>query len=217
MSDEIPFFTQFFSPQRLTLLRKIGQFPWIDRFYLAFGAALCLRLGHREADFDLDLVTPSDQLGQALQWRIEKDLGAQYPLAVLKREDWTLLLDVGGVEVEFCAHGWPLLEEPDYFAGVKVAHLWDLALMKLGIALCRASPWDFYDLYYIGQKIPLETVVNTWSGIDHWPEYGAPYRRTPTQVWQRLQEGAASADFTIIPRLSDALAREIRQHFNRVS
>ena len=56
-----PIYWQAITPAMREVLRFIGQCPFAERFYLAGGTALALRLGHRRS-IDLDFF--SDQVKQ---------------------------------------------------------------------------------------------------------------------------------------------------------
>jgi hypothetical protein len=68
------------------------------------------------------------------------------------------------IRIGFHGYGYemaaPLVETPD----ARLASVEDIALMKLDALLARAARKDFYDLYFICQKIPLRTMLDLATG-----------------------------------------------------
>lgn len=139
--------------QMRNLLRFIGQQPFADRFYLAGGTALALRLGHRRS-VDLDFFSATDEVTRETRQEI---LGALISLApqTLEDVDGNLLLLVIDLHVGFFSYSYPLLQPTDSVEGVAVASVVDVGLMKLDALISRGSRKDFYDLYVIAQQIPI--------------------------------------------------------------
>jgi hypothetical protein len=74
-----------------------------------------------------------------------------------------LLLEIEGYHVGFFGYGYALLEPPDEIAGVRVASLTDVGLMKLDAIADRGARKDFYDAYFISQQIPLDRLLDQSS------------------------------------------------------
>lgn len=81
------------------LLQFIGLQPFAQRFYLAGGTALAIRLGHRRS-YDLDLFSETDEVLTDTRQEILTALAARHPQTL---EDTTgnLLLLVSGLHVGF--------------------------------------------------------------------------------------------------------------------
>jgi hypothetical protein len=141
------------SPTLRDLLRIIGPQPFAQRFYLAGGTALALRLGHRRS-VDLDFFSATDEVLYGVRREILNALASYAPQAI-EDVDGNLLLIMSGVRVGFFSYGYPLLEPPDDVEGVAVASLVDVGLMKLDALISRGSRKDFYDLYWVAQQAPL--------------------------------------------------------------
>jgi len=139
------------------LMRFIGQSPFAERFYLAGGTALALRLGHRRS-IDLDFFSATDEVLRKTRHEI---LGALAPLApqALEDVDGNLLLQVLELNVGFFGYGYPLLEPTDSVEGVAVAAIVDVGMMKLDALISRGSRKDFYDLYFVAQYIPIPDLL----------------------------------------------------------
>jgi predicted nucleotidyltransferase component of viral defense system len=139
------------------LLRFIGQQPFANRFYLAGGTALALRLGHR-LSVDLDFFSASDEVTRSTRQEILAALSPHTPQA-LEDVDGNLLLEVSGLHIGFFGYGYDLLEATDHVEQVAVASVVDIGLMKLDALISRGSRKDFYDLYFITQQISIPALL----------------------------------------------------------
>ncbi len=74
-----------------------------------------------------------------------------------------LLLEIEGYRVGFFGYGYALLETPDEVAGVRVASLTDVGLMKLDAIADRGARKDFYDAYFISRHISLDCLLDQSS------------------------------------------------------
>jgi predicted nucleotidyltransferase component of viral defense system len=126
------------------VLRFIGQQPFANRFYLAGGTALALRLGHRRS-VDLDFFSEVDEVTRKTRQEIMTALRPYTPQA-LEDVDGNLLLEVAGMHVGFFGYGYPLLDPTDQAENVVIAAIKDIGLMKLDAIISRGSRKDFYDL-----------------------------------------------------------------------
>lgn len=126
-----------------------------DRFYLAGGTALALQIGHR-LSIDLDFFSPTEDI-PSIRAELENALN---PLqAIHASSAWGNLIYIAhGVRMGFYGYGFPLVAPLVKTDGLRLASIEDIALMKLDAMLSRASRKDFYDLYFICQKIPLPEI-----------------------------------------------------------
>jgi hypothetical protein len=125
-------------------------------FYLAGGTALALQLGHRHS-IDLDFFSPSEDI-PTTRPALEKALAPFNP--ILADSAWGNLVYIAkDVQIGFYGYGHalvaPLVETAAPQATARLASIQDIGLMKLDALLSRAMRKDFYDLYFICQKIPL--------------------------------------------------------------
>lgn len=139
------------------LLLFIGRQPFAERFYLAGGTALALRLGHRRSH-DLDFFSATDEILANTREEIVAALDERQP-QTLEDVDGNLLLLVEELSVGFFGYGYPLVGQPDTVDGVSVASVADVGLMKLDALISRGSRKDFYDLYFVGQEIPIANLL----------------------------------------------------------
>jgi hypothetical protein len=133
--------------------------PFSRRFYLARGTALALRLGHR-VSVDLDFFSQTDELLDESRAEIVAALRKRRIVRVLEDVVGNLLLEIEGYRVGFFGYGYVLLESPDEVAGVRVASLTDVGLMKLDAIADRGARKDFYDAYFISRQLPLDCLLD---------------------------------------------------------
>jgi hypothetical protein len=127
------------------------------RFYLAGGTALSLQLGHRRS-VDLDFFSPTEDI-PTIRQVLEESLAAFHP--TLADSAWGNLVYLAqDVRVGFYGYGFPLVAPLAEIENLRLASLEDIALMKLDALLSRAARKDFYDLYFICQKISLRQLFD---------------------------------------------------------
>ena len=141
------------------LLIEIGREPFSRRFYLAGGTALALRLGHR-VSVDLDFFSETDELLDDSRAEIVAALRKRRVVRVLEDVVGNLVLEIEGHRVGFFGYSYALLEPPDEIAGVRVAGLTDVGLMKLDAIADRGARKDFYDTYFISRQLPLDRLLD---------------------------------------------------------
>jgi predicted nucleotidyltransferase component of viral defense system len=146
------------TPAMRDVLCRIGECAFAKRFYLAGGTAVALRLGHRRS-VDLDFFSETDEVDWRSRQEIVQSL-ASFDVQVLENADGNLLTEVSGMHVGFFSYGYCLLEPTDSLAGVALASLVDIGLMKLDALVGRGSRKDFYDVYAIAQQIPLADLLS---------------------------------------------------------
>ena len=66
-----------------------------------------------------------------------------------------LVLDVEGLAAGLFIYGYPVLEPKERVLNVQVCGPLDIGLMKFDTIAGRSFRKDFYDLYFIAQRIPL--------------------------------------------------------------
>ena len=143
--------------QMSDLLTWLGRKAFLRRFYLGGGTALALQLGHRRS-FDLDFFSEIDPVHKLTREKIITTL-AKKNGQVIENADGNLLLLVDAIHVGFFSYGYALLEPGPEFQKIRLASLIDLGLMKLDALMGRGSRKDFFDLYALCQKIPLDTLL----------------------------------------------------------
>ncbi len=126
------------------IFARLGREPSVRPFYLAGGSACALQLGHR-ISVDLDFFTPEMYEPAAFASRLEK-IGK---VTVQQQSTGTFVGLLAQTQISFFYYGYPLLQPPIVFRGVRIASLLDIALMKITAISQRGRKRDFVDLYFI--------------------------------------------------------------------
>ncbi len=66
---------------------------------------------------------------------------------------------IEGVKVDFVKMGYPILFPTLLVEGVKMLAIQDIAPMKLKAIAQRGSKKDFFDIYFLLDRMPLETMI----------------------------------------------------------
>lgn len=143
------------TPEARELLAVLGQLLLVRPFYLAGGTALALRLGHRISRY-LDLFANIEALDDQLRQGIVEELRREHTIELWQDSVMGLVLKVGEQPVSFFSYGYPLLAPTDLVSGVQMAGALDIGLMKLDAIAGRGTRKDFYDVYFIASRIPLD-------------------------------------------------------------
>ena len=114
------------------------------KFYLAGGTALALHIGHRRS-VDFDFFTQQQFDPSALLTMLP-------PCAVHQQARGTLTISVHSVRTSFFEFPYPLLEPLQSSKNIPVAHIADIAAMKISAIAGRGSRKDFVDLYIIAKQ-----------------------------------------------------------------
>jgi hypothetical protein len=131
-------------------LDRLKSVRGLDRFYLAGGSAIGLRLGHRRS-LDLDLFSTSPDVDLA---GVARAATAALPDVVVGAiTDASLRIRVGDVPVDIVRYPYATLDPPDMLReALPVAGLRDLAAMKLAAIARRGLRRDFWDLHAIAES-----------------------------------------------------------------
>lgn len=147
------------APAALTALDRLGTRAWIGEFYLAGSAGLALHLApRRDPVRDLDFMTATNRLAGPERRDLLSDLKAMDPSTTVEtaRDGFLYARLEGGGAARFFHYPYPLIETEEETAGVLVASLADLGLMKLAAIVSRGARRDYADLYAIARSIPVE-------------------------------------------------------------
>ncbi len=117
---------------------------WLRRWVLAGGTGLALHFGHRCSE-DFDFFTTEEQDVPDLH-RIFRQIG---PYETLQESQTTLTVLAQKTKVSFFAISDPFIYPTTPWRFFQVAHVMDIALMKLIAIGGRGSRKDFIDLYAI--------------------------------------------------------------------
>lgn len=101
--------------------------------------------------------TPTEDV-PAIHPTLEKSLGSFHP--ILADSAWGNLVYLArDVRLGFYGYGYELIAPLAEGGNVRLASIEDIALMKLDALLTRAARKEFYDLYFIFQKVPLRHIL----------------------------------------------------------
>ncbi|MBI5574353.1 MAG: nucleotidyl transferase AbiEii/AbiGii toxin family protein [Elusimicrobia bacterium] len=128
-------------------LAILGKSKFIQNFYLVGGTGLALQLGHR-ISLDLDFFTSKEFRTQDLKNKISL-LGN---FSITQEEENTLSGIFGGTRISFFYYRYPLLFPCKKFLNIKLAHILDIACMKIDTISSRGGKKDFIDMYFTCKK-----------------------------------------------------------------
>lgn len=144
-------------------LAVLGKSKIVRDGYLAGGTALALHFGHRQSiDFDFfsEKTFDSAQMNYALQ--------ASGTFDVDTVEKNTLLGTFQSVKFSYFYYPYPMLQPTVFYDGVALAHIQDIAAMKLVAITDRSTKKDFIDLYaLIHHGISIEEMFSLYEKKYH--------------------------------------------------
>jgi hypothetical protein len=147
------------APAAQEILGRLASRPWAEEIYLAGSAALALHLGHRPVR-DLDLMSATNRLNSPERRDLLGELLALEPATEVETaRDGYLYTRLGAVGVRFFYYPYPLVDPFADAAGIAVASLADLGLMKIAAVASRGTRRDFVDLFLLCREIPLEELL----------------------------------------------------------
>ncbi len=145
-------------PNTLGLLKKLQSRSYLEKFFLVGGTALALQMGHRKS-IDLDLFTLEDYNHEILL----KQLQAEFEVDVKVSTPSLFITDIDTVKVDFVRHRYPLMFPMLIIDGVRMPDIKDIAPMKLDAVTKRGSKKDFYDIYYLLQRMSLREMLDLYN------------------------------------------------------
>lgn len=177
-----------------------------SRFYLAGGTALALQFGHRQS-VDLDFFSPTEDV-PTVRTALESAL-APYHVTLTDSAWGNLVYLIQDVRVSFYGYGHslvaPLVENEE----LRLASMEDIGLMKLNALLSRAARKDFYDLYFICQRIPLRQL------LDSAPKKYPSVRDFEAQTVKRLAFFENAEQDADPPLLQPVVWQNVKEYFTR--
>ena len=138
------------------VMKLLSEFPEIsDKFYLAGGTALALKLGHRKSE-DLDFFSENNFDAQRIVEIINERNGA-----VRTQIRQTILGEIEDTKISFILYSYPLLEplqQQEKIYGITLASTIDIACMKLMALSQRGVKKDFFDVYELMKIISMKEI-----------------------------------------------------------
>lgn len=142
--------------KRINILPLLGLLD--DEWYLAGGTALALQIGHRDS-VDFDFFIDSDFYTSVLFERL-RGIFEDYDIVKIQDEKNTLTIILDDeIKLSFSTYKYKLLKSIIVEKYLRLASIKDIACMKLSAVVSRATQKDYVDLYFILQKISLDTLL----------------------------------------------------------
>lgn len=128
-------------------LAVLGKSGLVDAAYLAGGTALALYFGHRESiDFDFFTEKSFHPI------KLSKQLSEIGSFTETLAKGISLIGEFNGVKMSYFQYDYPLIEKTVAYQGVSLAHIHDIAAMKL-VAICdRSTKKDYIDLFTLAHN-----------------------------------------------------------------
>lgn len=130
----------------------------LGSFYLAGGTAAALQLGHR-VSVDLDFFSGEDFSAQSLLETVSNNL----QISNTAIDKGTLKFQLSQTAISFFHYPYRLINVTSDYQAIDLAHLLDIAAMKITAIASRGSKKDFVDLYYILNEYSLEQVFSAFK------------------------------------------------------
>lgn len=158
-----------FYPQILSSKQKevLGKLKFLENFnaYLAGGTALALQLGHRTS-LDFDFYSPKKLPFLQLRGKLVESFTS---LTLGTQTEDTFQADINGVSFSVFYYPYSIVKKLIEFPPIRIASLEDIAAMKVVAVIQRAKQRDFWDLYYLIEKLGVEKVIK--SAFRKYPWY----------------------------------------------
>lgn len=150
------------SPELRFLIDKVQNTSELNEFSLTGGTNLALRFDHRISE-DIDLFT-NKKLGvkklKDIKYQLMNSFSKFKPYVRLINDDsnqkvWIrMMVEMNNTPIRFdIVQNVPFMYLPKQVNGIKMAHVKDIALMKIDSAIRRGALKDMYDLNYITDHI----------------------------------------------------------------
>jgi len=150
-------FYNILDKNRLAILPLLRNFE--ADFYLAGGTGLALQLGHRDS-IDFDFFCPKDIDTQKLFARIKKIFAGHKILKVQEEKNTLTVFIDERIKLSFFTYDYKLIGELINEPNFRLASILDIACMKLAAIVSRATNKDYIDLYFILEKLPLNSILH---------------------------------------------------------
>jgi len=122
----------------LEILKRLLQMQVFNELRLVGGTSLALQLGHRKS-IDLDLFGSLE----ADDFLVSKALKTFNSVTILQKSENITIYSIEGIKVDIVNYTYPWLSAVKIEDGIKLAHLEDIAAMKLSAITGRGTKKDF--------------------------------------------------------------------------
>ncbi|OGD65387.1 hypothetical protein A3F08_01780 [Candidatus Berkelbacteria bacterium RIFCSPHIGHO2_12_FULL_36_9] len=152
-------FEETLSKKTHDLLAALSKNELIKKAYLAGDTALALQLGHR-ISVDLDFFTNA-------KFSVDSTINSLNKISkfTLERRDWqTIIGYFEKIKFSLFYYEHKLISKPIDYQGIKLAHIKDIAAMKINAVADRGLKRDFIDLYFIMQTdLDLKHIIELYD------------------------------------------------------
>jgi hypothetical protein len=149
---------QAIDPPTLELLKNLLLLDISKELRLAGGTALALQIGHRRSiDIDLFGKLTEDDIS------IVEALGKTGAVSILFKTANIKVYSINGIKVDLVNYPYPWLKNANKLDGLRLAHIHDIAAMKLAAVTGRGTRKDFTDIYFLLQLFSLKEMLHHYN------------------------------------------------------
>lgn len=138
----------------LGLLKQLQQTELLREFCLAGGTSLALQIGHKKSiDFDLFGNLQGDNI------ELSQTLSVFDDVRLLHQTKNIHIFSINGIKVDIVNYPYPWLEQAVISNEISLAHMKDIAAMKLAAVTGRGTRKDFIDICFLLQIFTLDEML----------------------------------------------------------
>lgn len=149
---------QTVDPSTLEILKRLLQMQVFNELRLVGGTSLALQLGHRKS-VDLDLFGSLE----ADDFVVANALKTFNSVTIIQKSESITIYSIEGIKVDIVNYTYPWLSAAKIEDGIRLAHLEDIAAMKLSAITGRGTKKDFIDISHILQYFSLKQMLEFYS------------------------------------------------------
>jgi hypothetical protein len=143
----------------LELLKDLMLDKFFDAFILVGGTALSLQIGHRKS-IDLDFFSKESFNTE----EITDYLRLNYNFELDYTSKNTIKGEVNGIQMDFIAHQYPMIEDIKMIDGIRMASLLEIASMKLNAITTKGTRLkDFIDIAFLSSYYSLNQMLQAYQ------------------------------------------------------
>ena len=149
---------QTINPKTLELLKNLQKINIFQDLRLVGGTGLALQIGHRRSiDLDLFGTLSADKIC------IHTELKKFGNLIILNQTKNIHQLTINNIKIDIVNYPYPWLHNPLEIDNIKLAHIEDIAAMKLSAITSRGTKKDFIDIHFLLKKFSLTDLLNFYT------------------------------------------------------
>lgn len=145
-------------PATLALLRTLQDSTLLKDCRLVGGTSLALQIGHRKS-IDLDFFGHVDAMPEEL----EDELRQYGNLQVRKNSGNIHLFVLNGIHVDIVNFPFPWQKDLIFEGGLRLAHIEDIAAMKITAVIGRGTKKDFIDIATLLETYTLKQLLSFYK------------------------------------------------------